>query len=805
MVSYKQILRTLIVLSVVAMAASGAPAGTRSVDDDARAGGNALDPGLTQAGRPLAFVQNQGQWNSPARFVARRGPMVASFEQNAIVLHLEQGESNGRAASVLLKLAFEGASDDVAIEGAKPQPGRYNYFLGKDRSRWRTDVPAYDQVIYRGLYDGIDLRVRDESRRLKYDLLLAPGADLNDVIIRCGGINGLEIDRDGSLVAHTDLGPIVQAPPTTWYERPSGERVEVPCEYCLVDDMSYGFEVIGHDPRMPLVIDPGLEWATFLGGSEREFISCVAVDESGVVTVAGITESTGTKGLPVQFPTTDGAYDTTPDTMYDTGFISRLSADGTQLLWSTYLGGEAGLDWIFDLVVHDGGMVTVVGQTFASDFPTTTGAYDGSYGGSGDGFVARLDPNQTGVDQLVWSTLIGTAAHDRAVAVDLDESGDVIVAGYTESAVFDVSAGAYDESFNGGRDVFVARLTADGSSQSWATYLGGSGFEGFSSGDAPFPLDADVMDIDVRSGSGDVYLFGYTQSTDFPTTLGAYDTTYNGGSADAFASWLSADGADLVWSTYLGASGTFDDVPRSISVDDTTGLVTVAGIAKFGDFPTTVGAYDETFNGDRDAFVTRLDPAQFGISELVYSTYLGTPGSESCFGLAVDSSGAVTVSGWAAPGFPMTPGAYDETFNGGDRDVYVARLLLGGAGGTDLLYSTYIGTAINETSFALASAGANDVVVAGATQSANFPVTPGAYDTEYNGGTIDGWVARLDLCPVDLNDDGAINVLDLIELLLCFGPPATPPCDTGQDINGDGTVNVLDLIQLLLAFGTSCP
>jgi hypothetical protein len=412
-------------------------------------------PGLASA--PLAFVENQGQWDDPAKFVARRGPMVARLEKDAIALQLRQRGRGGPGRGVLVRLSFEDANESVALVGEDRQRARHNYFVGRDRSGWRCDVPSYASVLYRGLYDGLDLRVRDQSGRLEYDLLIAPGADVGRAVISCDGIAALKIGADGSLVMQTALGPITQKPPTTWQVLASGERVPVECSYCLVSDRSYGFEVPDRQADAALVIDPGLEWASYLGASGDDWIMKVAVDDSGVVTVAGFTSPLTDAGPP--FPIV-GAYDTDPDEDFDEPFVARFSADGSTLLWCTFLGGDLGIDRIFDMAVDGSGVVTVTGHTFASDFPTTQGAYDETFNGESDAFIARLDPNLQGDAQLVWCTFLGGSDWDGGTSLDMDASGVVTVAGHTASSVdFPTTEGAYDRSYNGGEvDDFVARL-----------------------------------------------------------------------------------------------------------------------------------------------------------------------------------------------------------------------------------------------------------------------------------------------------------------------------------------------------------
>jgi hypothetical protein len=747
--------------------------------------------------RPLAFVENRGQWETPARFVARRGPMVARLEPNALVLDLRRRQG-GRTEGLVARLAFEGAHAQRMPDGADRHPGARNFLVGPDRSRWHRGVPAFRAVFYRQLYDGIDVRISDAAGWLKYDVLVAPGADLGDVVVRCDGIESLALRADGALVMQTALGPIVQEPPVTWQELPDGTRLPVACRICTIDEHRFGFEVPQRDPELPLTIDPGLEWSTFLGGSGEDWIISLSADDAGEVTVAGKTNS-------IDFPTTPGAYDTSGDASFDEAFISRLSADGSELLWSTYFGGS-GHDWIFDHVVDAvTGAVTVVGQTGSADLPTTPGAYDETHNGWLDAFVAQLSADGS---SLLWSTFLGAVSADRAVTIDVSASGLATVAGYTSSSGFPTTAGAYDETYNGVRDVFVSRLDPAqlGEDQMvWSTFLGGGDEEGYGDGLPSFPWDAGVLYVTLDDAAGDVYMSGYTQSSDFPTADGAFDTTYNGGSADIFVARLSADGSQLPWSTFLGASGFNDDVPAGIVLDQASGLVTVAGVAKWSDFPTTPGAYDTTYNGDFDGFLARLDPSRSGPDQLRYSTLFGGLNRDTFFSVSVSTTGTVNLVGFTDEQIPVTPDAWDLSWNG-LQDAFLVSLSPQGNGADDLRYATHLGSSNHEGAWQVCSLGPSDVIVAGGTLSPDFPVTPGAYDTQHDGGSpvpADGFIVRLDRCPLDLDDSGDVGVTDFLALLAAWGT-CGDCASCPADFDGDCEVGITDFLQLLAHWGP-CP
>ena len=283
---------------------------------------------------------------------------------------VDQGTKDEQVRGVALQMTFEGDAHAPQIVGEQKLPGHHNYFLGNDESRWRTGVPLYGSVCYENLYPGIDLRLREANGVPEYDLLLEPGADLSLVTVHVEGAKRLSIASDGSLVIETALGPVTQSLPKTWQVGADGRKREVVCNFTLLGAARFGFEAPGWNGDTSLTIDPGLIWSTFLGGSHHDYALALSVDTSGVVTVAGQTQS-------INFPTTSGAYDTTHNGNYD-GFVSRLdpSKTGTaQLVYSTFLGGSSG-EYALALSVDASGVVTVAGRTQSTNYPTTSGAHD---------------------------------------------------------------------------------------------------------------------------------------------------------------------------------------------------------------------------------------------------------------------------------------------------------------------------------------------------------------------------------------------------------------------------------------------
>ncbi|MBZ0099418.1 MAG: SBBP repeat-containing protein, partial [Taibaiella sp.] len=514
----------------------------------------------------------------------------------------------------------------------------------------------------------------------------------------------------------------------------------------------YGFKVASYDKRKELIIDPLLA-STFLGGSgESEGAYSMALDSDGNVYVTGYTTSS-------DFPTTFGAYDVSGDASPDNSdvFVSKLSSDLSILLASTFLGGSGG-EGAYSMALDSDGNVYVTGYTTSPDFPTTSGAYDASADASSDNsdvFVSKLSGD---LGNLLASTFIGGSGHEYAYSMALDSESNIYATGYTESPDFPTTSGAYDvsgDASSDNSDVFVSKLSSDLSTLLASSFLGGSG------GECAYSIAMD--------SGGNVYLAGETESSDFPATPDAYDTSYFGFSydhdpgpdyegyyrGDAFVTKLDSNLSNLLASTFLGGGG--NDHARSLTTD-TSGNIYVTGFTSSSDFPTTSGAYDTslgvygTDDYAYDVFVTKLDS---NLSGLLASTYLGgsttgrdkRSGQDYAWSIAIDPKGDIYVTGYTdSSGFPRTSNAYDtsgpddDTIDA-DNDAFVSKLdsdlssliastFLGGYGNDDAM--TLWGEYGNDEARSLVIDSNGNVYVVGHTNSPDFPTTSGAYDTSFS-------------------------------------------------------------------------
>ena len=384
------------------------------------------------------------------------------------------------------------------------------------------------------------------------------------------------------------------------------------------------------------------------------------------------------------------------------------------MIYSTYLGGSD-FNQGYDIAVDNDGNAYVTGYTTSNDFPTSPGAYDTTFNGNFDVFVTKVNPTGTA---LIYSTYLGGAFTDWGWSITVDKAGNAYVTGITSSNNFPTTINAYQPTNPGAIAAFVTKINPTGTALVYSTYLGGSGFLNQGSGIA-------VDD------TGNAYIAGYTTSTDFPFTPGAFQTTSNG-NGDAFVTKLNPAGSALVYSTYLG--GTNLDQGLGIAVDD-TGSAYVTGVTQSADFPTTSSAFQPTFTGFAQAFVTKFNSMGTG---LVYSTFLGGSNNNSSAAIALDSTGNAYVTGFTnSADFPTTPDAYRPMYNG-DGDAFVTKL---NTIGTALVYSTYLGGTDTDQGFGIAVDNAGNAHVTGITQSTDFPTTVCTFDSTFNGGQ-DAFIAK---------------------------------------------------------------
>jgi len=688
--------------------------------------------------RTIAFIENRGQWDAEARFLARTPGTDLWICRNEIRCDLrpashptDPGQNHGTETSTstapishIVTMRFEGALASAAPRGESPLSEHYNYLKGNDPDRWVVGVPLYRSTYIEGLYEGIDARFRLDHGKVRYDLLLRPGADAASIRIRYDGYDTMTIDPNKGVTLRVG-GRELKHDGLYAFQRIDGVDRRVQCFFRTFGDGSIGFTLGDYDPTRTLVIDP-LIYSTFLGGEGNDDGSGLAVSDDGHAYVSGWSTSPN-------FPTTPGAYDSDQNGDYDL-FIARFDVDGSRLLAVTFLGGDRD-DRPHTLLAAAEGGVYVCGHTDSENFPTTEGAYSRSSAGGRDGFIALLDDD---LATLEYSTYIGGGDDDDALSMATGPDGSRYICGTTSSPDFPTSPDAYDHTWNKGAndvDGFVARLSADGTTLTYGTFLGGTKSDGANG----IAVDAD----------GNAYLTGQTSSTDFPTTDGAFDRTSHG-ATDAFAAKLNASGTTLSYSTYLGGSG--DDWANAIAVGS-NGSAYVCGYTRSLDYPYTERAYDTTWNGNTDGFVTRLSADG---RSLDFSTFVGGTQGDNATGLALDSHDDVYVCG----GTYSADFGNDPNYSGG-ADAFLLKLT---SSGRDATFRRLLGGSDDDFAFAvILGDDGEEAYLCGTTRSADFPTTGQAYDTSFNG-FVDVFLTKLtvDAVPVGvpcrIEPDGPVQL-----------------------------------------------
>ena len=651
---------------------------------------------------PLVFEPNQGQAHPEVRYLSRSGSHALLLKSNESVLAVK-GKDHG-AESIRMKL--EGASSQASVEAESPLPGKSNYLIGADPAKWRTDIPQFGKVRYRGVYPGIDLLYYGDEGRLEYDFVVAPGANFRKIRFRIDGANGLKLAPNGDLIAKLAEGEIRQHKPVI-YQKYGAARREIAGRYILRGN-EVTFDIGHYDHGRELVIDPILAWAGYVGGTLADTGQTIAVDTQGNAYIAGQTQSV--QGFPLvnPFQSTHGG-----GTVITDAFVTKINAAGNAIVYSTYLGGN-NLDAAYSITVDSNGSAYVVGDTNSTNFPVAN-ALRSTLSGPNDGFITRLS---AAGNTLLYSTYIGGSSGDFARAIALDSNQNMYVGGYTFSN--DLPNPVAGSSYAGNADGFVMKVSANGATVLSSTYVGGSAL------DYIYGL---ALDPNLN-----IYVTGRTDSTN-QTQTGTFQAG-NAGKSDAFVVKLSNAGARLYW-TYIG--GIEDDIGRSITVDS-TGSAYIVGDTGSTNFPTTAGSFQPAFGGATDAFIVKLSPSG---ATRDFSTFLGGSASEVGWGIALNSQGNVYVTGQtSSSNFPIAGSVRAPGQSG--FDGFVTKLLPSGA---KAVYSTLVGGSGQDLAYGLAVDSAGSAYITGYTLSTD--ITSSIPGNTLNG-PQDAFFVKLQDCAITL-------------------------------------------------------
>lgn len=667
---------------------------------------------------PIEYVANLGQWDGDFMYKAVTPKGDIYLKQQGFRIMLSDLENKAKVHGVrhnempapqtlkyhCFDIHFDGSNAQAQLSTEKAQKHYYNYFLGNDPSRWKSEIHPVQTVNYTNLYPNIDLHVYSENFNVKYDFIVKPGGELHDIQLSYPGLDGIRLEKN-KLYLKTSLGDMVESIPYS-YQYIQGERKEVDCKYQLKDGIVSFVVDKNYDPNTELYIDPVLVFCSFTGSTADNWGFTATYDSVGNFYAGGIVGySYPTPGVfQGNYPVTTGAIQTTfggggPGGMgsqfrYDASF-TKYNSTGTATLYATYFGGSDN-DQPHSIIVDNLNQLCIAGRTYSSNFPTTAGCYDNTFNGGGDMFVAKFNPTGTA---LIGSTYVGGSgddgvneeaqefiggvlkhnyADDARSEIIFDASNNIYVAGCSKSTNFPTTANAFQSANGGNQDGVIIQLNNNLSTLLWSTYTGGA------NNDAAY-----VVTID-KSDPTKLYVGGGTMSTNFPTTAGTLHPTYQGGTVDGFLMRFNAISKALVASTYIGTNQ-YDQV-YGVQTDSLGGIFCMG--QTLGAYPVVGNVYN---NPGSTQFVSKLNAT---LTTLQVSTVYGSGASPQCNispnAFLVDKCNNVYVSGWggnlgfvvnsSTAGMPTTGNALQPSTDGNDFYFIVFDQNL-----SSLLYGSFFG------------------------------------------------------------------------------------------------------------------
>lgn len=601
---------------------------------------------------PQRFVENKGQWPAHVRYRAEFGTASMFAEADGITWSMLQADAGERVHDLLhadskaqaafrlhghaWRMLFVDANGDPAVTSFDRSTTYLNYFLGNDPRKWAGHVGVFGEVLYEEVWNGVDLKLHSEKGAFKYDVLLDANADVSKVRFRYEGLDALTKDAEGRLVLRTSVSDLLEMAPVAWYADGAHEKVD--CRFTL-ENGTVGFTLgQGTNTQRPIVIDPVLIASTLSGCSgASNYGHCATYDDAGNI-------YTGARNFGPSYPATVGAFQTTFGGGGTDMSFSKYNADGSQLLWASYLGGSGGEN-PHSLIVDAQGKLCVMGSTASTDFPVSPSAFSSVHNGGGNDMTITVFSSDGA--SLFGSTYLGGSANDGTNVmwgnygeayrgeVFLDAAGNVMVAGFSESADFPVTTGALQSAHGGQQDGVVLSISPDCSNLLWSTFFGGSGDDGA---------------FGLRIANNSVYVCGSTESANLTTTAGAFQEVALG-DRDGWVARLSTDGSTLQACTRFGTSAS--DRPYFLDTDN-DGNVWIYGQSD-GQVPVQpVGTYA---NPGGEIFVAKLSG---DLSASPVSTMIG--GGTAPVAFLVDHCNHIYLSGFNSSGaLPTTPDMFYST------------------------------------------------------------------------------------------------------------------------------------------------
>jgi hypothetical protein len=776
------------------------PNGTPSVPMNALSLGHSTRPSEAKVAGylstlPLAFEPNQGQSSDAVKYVAHGARYNVFFTPSETVLVLgapsrsKSAQSQAANPVDVLRMSLAGANASADFVAVGQLSGKSNYLIGQPEN-WHTSIPNFKRILQQQVYPGIDISYHGTEGQLEEDFVVSPGSDPRAIRLAFEGAKTIRTNASRELMITLDGGAVTFRRPVAYQEMNGSKRL-VSANYALLKDGHVGFRLGDYDPRLPLVIDPILSYSTYLGGSNIDGANAIAVAPDNTAFITGGTYS-------VDFPTTHQLQPTHggPDDFFRDAFVVKLSADGSKVLYSTYIGGALE-DVGNGIAVDSFGDAYVAGSTESFDFPvpSTIPSFNPECGGDGkcgaswnaggllvrNGFVIKLNPEGT---LPLYSGFIGYNENviGQSIAVDGNQIAYVTgqVGQYIVPSVpvappkecpppFPITGPltttpipfclplpqppleipgptAAQQTHGGGAiDGYLLKISATGNTILYSTYLGGS------NEDAGLAVAVDA--------NANAYVTGLTYSANFPVTPGALQGT-NIGAGDAFLVKVDTVGGTELYSSFLGGSGL--DQGNGIVVDKSGNAYiagTTASTASTLGFTPPAGAFQPNcaLNSsgvcEGDAFVAKFNPSLSGPASLIYFTYLGGSHADGGQGIAIDLAGNAYVTGsTVSTDFPVAGAVFQPKFGGGNADAFITKL---NPTGTALAYSGYLGGTDTDIGYGIAIDTGGNAYVAGQTCSLDFPLA----NPEQNasGGNCDAFVSKVSILNgIQLNPAGLV-------------------------------------------------
>ena len=689
------------------------------------------------ANLPMTFESNVGQTDPQVKFLSRGSGYVIFLTPGGMVFSARSqfvantgAVSNSQTAAktpsaTVVQLNLVGANPNPSAVGEAPQAGKVNYFIGRDRSKWQTNVSTYGKVHYKDVYPGIDLVYYGNPSQMEYDFEIAAGADPSQIQFDVKGADKVSLDSTGDLVLQTKQGALYVKSPVL-YQTSSGMKIPVTGGFSIKGSTHVGFSLQGYDHTKPLVIDPVLLYSTYLGGLANDQAMSIAADSNGNAYVTGSTQSTNFP-LASQGPVPGGT----------NAFIAKLDVSGSSLLYADIIGGSSE-DYGQAITLDSSNSAYITGYTCSNDFPTVNG-FQTSMTGCWDGFISKISADGS---TLLYSTYLGGSSGSNPSSIAVDSSNDIYVAGYTNSTDFPVQ-NAFQPTVSPnqnnyfGQYGFVTHLTADGSTLVYSTYLAGNTNVVLNCNAPCWPSPYGYIQGIALDASSNAYVTGYTNTYNFPTTDGAYMPSQNtpNDAQIGTVSEFSSSGT-LLYSTYFGSTNGDPTTPSAIAVDSLgSAYITGTGYSD-GSFPVTTpnlcdpGTYGWSCS---NGFVTKFNPTG---TDLAYSTFLPVNNSANPQSIALDAqNNAYILSSVYNGGMSLV--APIEAYTGqGDLLTEIDPT------GSIQVFSTYLGGNGYDYPGGIALDPSGNMYVAGYTTSSDFPVTAAALQNTL-GGNTDAFVAKI--------------------------------------------------------------